>query len=108
MQTTSHQTCSRCGAEAGTTIKRLRDKIYTPVSDTEFDQFVEYIRRNKTTGEKARQLFKYELVAVLAAGEQIFCTHCIKYHKADLMRNRNNVAKDNSGNGILPIFNTFQ
>lgn len=101
MEQLSKPTCSRCGAEAGTTIKRLRDKIYTPVSDKDFDAFVEYIRRNKTTGEKARQLFNYELVVLVPASGKWFCTHCLPYHKASLLRNRNNIEADNSKNGIL-------
>lgn len=97
----SNTTCSRCGAASGKTIKRLRDKIYSEISDHDFDQFVEYIRRNKTTGEKARAIFKYELVALTADGEQYFCTNCMPHHKADLLRNRKNVPADNTGNGIL-------
>lgn len=102
MQTKSHQsTCSRCGATSGKTIKRLRDKIYSEVSNTDFDQFVEYIRRNKTTGEKARAAFKYELITLTPAGEQAFCTNCLPHHKAGLLRNRKNVPADNAANGIL-------
>jgi len=101
MQAEKQNTCTRCGAENGRTIRRLRDKIYTTISNAEFDHFVETIRREKITGEQARKRFRYELVALTSFNEMLLCCNCLAHQKSALLRNRKNKANSNTGNGFL-------
>lgn len=97
----TNETCHRCGATHGTTIRRLRDTVYCEVTDRDFDNFVAYIRKYNVTGDAARAKFGYELVQVTTIAGKAFCTHCAKIAAATALKNRNKTKPDNSANTKL-------